>query len=67
MRHQAHAERLSQRDDLAHLGDPADLGDAGLRDIERAGLEEMPEIVQAGGVLAGGDRDCPAAHAARPV
>ena len=56
VRHHAHAERLGQRGDLQHRRGAADLDDAGLGDVDRAGLELGVEVVQAGGVLARGDR-----------
>ena len=64
VRHDADAVRLRQRGDLQHRGGAADLDHAGLCDVDRAGLELGVEVVQAGGILAGGDRDAAlAAHA----
>jgi hypothetical protein len=47
--------RLGERDDLAHLGDAADLGHTGLRDVDGTLLEAVGEIVQARGILARGN------------
>ena len=42
---------------LLHFADAADFGDAGLRDIERAALEQAVEFIGAADVFAAGYRD----------
>src|SRR5262249_54152724 len=67
VRHELDGVSFSSGSNLAQFGDAADLGHAGLGDVDRALLEHVDEIVQPGRVLAGGDRRCAGiAYARKP-
>jgi hypothetical protein len=44
VRHQRHAGGIGQRRHFQELGDAADLGDAGLRVVDRLGGEHVAEL-----------------------
>ncbi len=57
MDHHLRVVRLGQRKDVAQGADATHLGRAGLHHIDGAHTEQVLELHQRGGILAGGDRD----------
>ncbi len=56
----------AELDHPQHFADAADLGDARLRDVDRAGIDQRLEAECAGDIFAGGNADAVLTHAREP-